>query len=193
MPLLDTNSKKIILASQSPRRIELLKKIIAEFVVHPSHIDETIHLSDPGSYVRDISRQKVMEVAPEYENGVIIGADSVVVLQNRILGKPLDRNEAIEMLSFLSGNTHEVYTGYTILDIETENIIVDHDITKVIFRLLSIDEIERYVDVAEPFDKAGSYGIQDESAVFVERIEGCFYNVMGLPVTKIYSSLRHVL
>lgn len=193
MPLYDYNSQKIILASQSPRRIELLKKIVTEFKVHASHIDETVHIDDPALYVRDISKQKVMAIAKHYDEGIIIGADSVVVLFHRILGKPGNHQEAIDMLTSLSGNTHEVYTGYTLLDRRSGEQIVDHEITKVTFRALTRDEIIKYVEVAQPFDKAGAYGIQDESAVFVERIEGCFYNVMGLPVAKIYSSLRRIV
>lgn len=193
MPLYDHNSRKIILASQSPRRIELLKKIVTEFEVHPSHIDETIHLDDPALFVRDISTQKVMAINTQYDDSIIIGADSIVVLQNRILGKPENHQQAIDMLNFLSGNTHEVYTGIAILDQRSGELTVDHEITKVTFRILTRDEITRYIDVARPFDKAGAYGIQDESAAFVERIEGCFYNVMGLPVAKLYTSLRRFL
>ncbi len=189
MPLLDTNSDLIILASRSPRRIDLLKKIIPHFQVDISDIDEDIEINDPIRYVLEISKRKVCEVAHKYDKGIIIGADSIVVRENRILGKPKDKEDAIRMLNFLSGQIHQVYTGFTILKKPSQKMITDYEVTHVKFRDLADWEILKYIEVAHPFDKAGSYGIQDESAVFVESIDGCFYNVMGLPVAKIYNSL----
>ncbi|MBD3287999.1 septum formation protein Maf [candidate division KSB1 bacterium] len=182
--------KPVVLASQSPRRIELLKKIIDQFEVQVSHVEETLDTDDPVTFVREISRRKAAEIAALFDHGIIIGADSIVVSNSRILGKPRNRDEAIEMLTFLSDRTHQVYTGFTIIENPGGKIHTDIEVTDVVFRKLKPWEIERYIDVAQPFDKAGSYGIQDESAVFVEKIDGCFYNVMGLPLTKLYNSLK---
>lgn len=190
MPMIDANSKRVILASQSPRRIELLKKIIADFDVQASHVEENMDTKDPVIFVRELSKRKASEIAAETKTGIIIGADSIVVSNGRFLGKPQNRNEAIEMLTFLSGRMHQVYTGYTIIENPGKQIVTDHEITDVVFRKLTAWEIERYIDVAQPYDKAGSYGIQDESAIFVDKINGCFYNVMGLPLTKLYNSLK---
>ena len=190
MPMIETNSKRVILASQSPRRIELLKKIIADFDVQASHVEETMETNDPVTFVCELSKRKAMEIAAETETGIIIGADSIVVSNDRILGKPQNRNEALEMLTFLSARTHQVYTGFTIIENPEAKTFTDYEVTDVVFRKLTPWEIERYVDVAHPFDKAGSYGIQDESAIFVDKINGCFYNVMGLPLTTLYNSLK---
>ena len=114
MPMIETNSKRVILATQSPRRIELLKKIIPDFDVQASHVEETMDTKDPFIFVRELSKRKAAEIAAETKTGIIIGADSIVVSNGRFLGKPQDRNEAIEMLTFLSGRTHQVYTGFEI-------------------------------------------------------------------------------
>ena len=189
MPLIDTNAKRIILASRSPRRIELLKKIISNFEIRISYIDESFEQDDPVLYVTEISKRKVYKIAQEINEGVIIGADSIVVLDSKILGKPQNEQEAIGMLNFLSGHVHQVFTGITIVEKPGNKIISDFEVTNVEFRPLATWEIEKYIRQEQPFDKAGSYGIQDGSAVFVERVEGCFYNVMGLPVTKLYKLL----
>ena len=189
MPLITTNGKRIVLASKSPRRIELLKKIFTDFDVLVSHVDENADSLDPIQFVLEISKRKALEISQQISSGIIIGADSIVVLDKKILGKPTDKNEAKWMLNFLSGRSHQVYTGFTIIDKPSDNILSEYEITTVTFRHLNSWEIERYIDVAQPFDKAGSYGIQDESAVFVEKIEGCYYNVMGLPLTKLFKSI----
>ncbi len=189
MPLINTNSKRIILASQSPRRIELLKKIIANFEVQISNIDENCNQNNPVKFVKEISKKKATNIAQNINEGIIIGADSIVVRNNKILGKPANEKEAFEMLNFLSGHTHHVYTGVTIINKPNNQIISDFEVTMVKFRTLDKWEIETYINLEHPFDKAGSYGIQDESAVFVERIEGCFYNVVGLPLAKLFKLL----
>lgn len=189
MPLLNTDGKRIILASQSPRRIDLLKKIITNFEIQISLIDEKIELTDPTQFVLEISKRKAGKIAQKIDTGIIIGADSIVVRNNKILGKPQNEQEAIWMLNFLSGHVHQVFTGFTIIEKPSNKIISDFEVTKVIFRTLEAWEIEKYVQLVRPFDKAGSYGIQDESAVFVEKVEGCFYNVMGLPLAKLFQSL----
>ncbi len=190
MPMIDTSVKRLILASQSPRRIELLKKIIANFDIQASHVEETLDTNDPITFVREISKRKATEIAEKINSGIIVGADSIVVSNGRILGKPQNKNEALEMLMLLSGRTHQVFTGFTIIETPAGEVFTDYEVTDVVFRKLTTWEIERYVQVAQPFDKAGAYGIQDESAIFVEKINGCFYNVMGLPLTKLYNSLK---
>ena len=189
MPLIDTNNKRIILASKSPRRIELLKKVISNFEIQISDVDENIEQNDPIKFVLQISKRKADKVAQNVKEGIIIGADSIVVRDGKILGKPRDKQEAIWMLNFLCNHMHQVFTGFTIIEKPSNKIISDYEVTMVKFRNLSPWEIEKYVQLERPFDKAGAYGIQDESAVFVERVEGCFYNVMGLPLAKLFKTL----
>ena len=121
---------------------------------------------------------------------MIIGADTVVVLNNQILGKPKDAKQAKEILQQLSGKTHEVYTGFAIVEKPSGEMLSEFEKTLVSFRKLADEEIDRYIQSGSPFDKAGGYGIQDQGALFVQKIDGCFYNVMGLPVTKLYQALE---
>ncbi|MBN2413858.1 septum formation inhibitor Maf [candidate division KSB1 bacterium] len=188
------NSKNIVLASQSPRRAQLLKLLGLNFQICPSHVDEdSIQIKDPVSHVLELSRAKAKEVADSLEFGLVIGADTIVVLDGQILGKPADKKEAADMLSRLSGRTHQVYTGFTVLENPGGNDMFDYEVTNVHFRDLYDWEIEGYVNTQNPFDKAGGYGIQDQSAVFADRIDGCFYNVVGFPVTKFYTRLLKML
>ena len=189
MPLLKTNNKRIILASQSPRRIDLLKKIINDFEVKISNVDENNHHSEPNKFAIDNSEQKALKIAQEIDNGIIIGADSIVVLKDKILGKPKDKDEAMYMLNLLSNEIHQVFTGFTVIEKPTNKMISNIEITKVKFRCLDSWEIDRYIEEEPPFDKAGSYGIQDGSAVFVEWIHGCYFNVVGLPLSRLYNVL----
>jgi septum formation protein len=183
--------RPLILASASPRRARLLKQIGIDFTVDPPHIDEEYNGSDPVSFARETSRRKVLEVAHRYNDALILGADTIVVLREHILGKPGDTAEAKRMLSSLSGAVHEVITGITIIERPSDTIVTDHELTRVWFRDLSADEIEDYIRSGSPFDKAGGYGIQDDhGAVFVRRVEGCYYNVVGLPLSKVHSLLR---
>lgn len=194
--LFEENTKKrIILASRSPRRQALLKQIGLSFDVIESTVEEQFDfLKTPQENVLALSFQKAFDVAQRVNNSIIIGADTVVVLDGEILGKPMDRNNAVEMLTRLSGKTHEVYTGYTILDVPSNFSQCDFEKTKVTFRTLTREEIELYVNAGSPMDKAGGYGIQDDyGAVFVTRIEGCFYNVVGFPLTKFYISIKEFL
>jgi septum formation protein len=183
-------SQKLVLASQSPRRAQLLKLVGFEFDIEPSYIDEDeIQEIDPPSHVKALSTAKAMSVGANVENGIIIGADTVVVLDEHILGKPSDEAEARDMLRRLAGQTHQVYTGFTLLEKPSHRKISDYEKTNVHFRELSDWEIERYVATQSPMDKAGAYGIQDQSAVFADRIEGCFYNVVGFPLSKFYTAM----
>ena len=188
------NSKRIILASGSPRRAQLLKMIGLQFEVMESQVPEDLNLpQEPAAHVVELSRRKALEVAKRVEEGIIIGADTIVVLGEAILGKPKDREEAKDMLSKLSGKTHRVYTGFTLLEVPSQRSLSNWEVTEVKFRELEPWEIEEYVRSGGPLDKAGAYGIQDRSAVFVEGINGCYYNVVGFPLTKFYQDFLKFL
>lgn len=181
---------KIILASASLRRQELLMRIINDFIIYPSSVDETIvkYKGKPSEYVMEIAKLKAMDTAKEFSSeDLIIGCDTVVFLEGEILTKPKDKHDAIRILKKLSGKFHEVYSGISV--IKDEEIILDYVMTKVKFKKLSEEEILRYVATGEPMDKAGAYGIQGKGGVFVEKIEGCYYNVVGLPLNKLYNLL----
>jgi len=194
MSLLNTAFCPIVLASQSPRRFELLKKIIPNFEVRISNIaEENNGVTVPWKLVEELSKKKSEYVAQQISKGIIIGADSVVVLNGKILGKPRDRHDSYKMLSLLSGKTHQVYTGFTVIKKPQHIVISDHEVTHVKFRKLETEEIEQYIESGQPVDKAGSYGIQDDAAVFVESITGCYYNVVGLPITKLFLVLKALL
>jgi septum formation protein len=178
-----------ILASRSPRRAQLLSLIGLQFRIEPSEFDESsLNETDPIKHVMKSSGAKAKDVAGRSNNGTIIGADTVVVLDGNILGKPSDEAHAIEMLHRLSGRTHEVYTGFTLIQMPEGRTVSAYERTKVHFRELEDWEIADYVDSKSPMDKAGAYGIQDQSAVFVDRIDGCFYNVVGFPLTKFFKT-----
>ena len=184
---------EIILASQSPRRKELLERMgIRSFTVMDSGVDEhEEELLPPEELVCRLSERKAEAVAQRAPAGaVVIAADTVVSLDGAILGKPADKLEAFRMLSTLSGARHQVHTGVTVMrDGEKQ---VEHETTDVTFRELSEEEIEHYLATGEPMDKAGAYGIQGYGALLVERIEGDYYNVMGLPVCRLGQMLRRV-
>jgi len=183
--------KPIILASASPRRAEILTKLGLSFTVRPSAIDENLTESlPPAEYAVKLAERKARAVAAEVPAGVIIGADTIVVLEKEMLGKPRSEAEAHEMLRRLSGRTHHVFTGFTILDRPSDRRASGVEMTEVTFRELEEAEIAAYVQSGGAMDKAGAYGIQDLSAVFAERLNGCFYNVVGFPLTRFYLTLR---
>jgi len=184
--------KKLVLASGSPRRQHLLRQIGLPFEVRESGIDEgNASAGDPVQHVSELSERKAQTVGEFFENAIIIGADTIVRIDGEILGKPADRGDAARMLRLLSGRTHEVYTGVSIVDRPSGRRVTAVEVTKVTFRPLEEDEIRDYVSTGSPMDKAGAYGIQDDmGAVFVERIDGCFYNVVGLPLSRLYVALR---
>ncbi len=183
-------SQKLILASQSPRRAQLLKQVGFEFEIVPSFIDESeIQDDDPAGTVKALSFAKAKSVAEKIDNGIVIGSDTIVVLGKDILGKPESETEAREMLRRLAGETHRVFTGFTLYEKPSHRHVSDYEVTNVHFRNLSDWEIDRYVSTKSPMDKAGAYGIQDQSAVFADRIEGCFYNVVGFPLSKFYTAM----
>ena len=179
---------ELILASQSPRRRDLLGLLRVPFTVLPADIDEKMDPTlPPQQEVARVSRLKA-EATPRDPGDVVIAADTIVVLDGQILGKPADRQEAAGMLRALSGRDHQVMTGLAVL--RDDRALVCTEITDVHFRPLTDGEILRYVDTGEPMDKAGAYGIQGYAAPFVERIRGDYYNVMGLPVCRLWQMLQ---
>lgn len=186
---------KLILASGSERRQELLKRITKHFDIIISDFDENSIFFNGvcEEYVMDISIGKALNVR-EYCSGdsVIIASDTVVFLENRVLGKPENKKTAIEMLSLLSGKVHQVYTGLVLLHTRTGRILKDYVKTDVEFSELDKNDIINYVETGEPMDKAGAYGIQGFGGVFVKQIHGCYYNVMGLPLNKLKDMLREM-
>lgn len=180
---------KYILASASPRRKELLKQIIKKFDIVPSGIDEKkIKARTPQETAVKTALAKALDVALKYDNSIVIGADTVVLLGGKVLGKPKSKKDAIKMLKELSGTTHKVITGLAIVDSKGFKVVTAHKTTKVIMRKVSDDMIAEYVESGSPMDKAGGYGIQEIEDKFIKRINGDFNNVVGLPV-KLLSKL----
>lgn len=184
--------RTLILASRSPRRQQLLRQIGIPFEVRENHLDEELDRSrSPEENVLELSRHKAEAVGRTVAEGIVVGVDTIVVLDGAMLGKPKDAGEATEMLRLLSGKEHRVYTGFTLYEVPGGRTHRDFEVTAVKFRTLDDREIAEYVRSGSPLDKAGAYGIQDDrGALFVERINGCFYNVVGLPLTKFYTSLK---
>lgn len=181
---------RIILASQSPRRRYLLSKAGLEFDVKPSHIDEEgVPFDAPAPYTCRLSFAKADKIAAQHPHSWVIGADTIVVIDGDILGKPVGLEAARTMLHRLSGQTHQVYTGYTIRCRHAERTITESVCTDVSFKRLSNAEIEWYIHTDEPFDKAGAYAIQGLGTFLVRRINGSYTNVVGLPVCEIIEHL----
>ena len=179
---------ELILASQSPRRKELLGLFHVPFTVRVADIDETMDPTRaPAEEVARVSKAKAFAV-PRSAEDVVIAADTIVVLDGRVLGKPRDEAHAAEILTALSGRDHQVMTGVTVVRGETS--LTHTEITHIHFRPLSQKEILRYVATGEPMDKAGAYGIQGGAALFAEKMQGDYYNVMGLPVCRLFEMLR---
>lgn len=180
---------KIILASASPRRKEIMELMGLDFSVCPSQCEEVITETDPKKVVMELSRQKAVDVACRAEGGdIVIGSDTVVALAGLILGKPHSREHAFSMLRSMSGLTHYVYTGVTIL--KNEQQVTFAECTEVHVAAMSDDEINAYLDLGEYKDKAGAYGIQGRFAPYITGINGDFYNVMGLPAAALYKHLK---
>lgn len=184
--------EKIILASQSPRRRELMEMLGLPFEVMVSKAEEKITGTDPAAVTEELSARKAAAVAAEIQEGIVIGADTVVALQGRILGKPADRAGADAMIRSLQGQSHMVYTGVTLIrkrDGHTEARTFSEG-TRVRVAAMSDSEIQAYLDTDEPYDKAGAYGIQGIFGKHIAGIEGDFYNVVGLPVHRLYQELK---
>ena len=184
----------IILASESPRRFELLKMIGLDFIVRPSHVEEQYkdHFT-PVEYAIDNARKKGMVVAKKSPQALVISADTIVIHKNHILEKPIDEYHAREILQGLSNSTHEVITGFGIIYLPENKSVFDFEKTKVTFRTLTQNEITAYVNSGEPLDKAGGYGAQGLGSLLIKNIDGCFYNVVGFPLTKFFVTLDKFL
>ena len=182
----------LILASSSPRRRALLESLGVNFEIVIDRVDETVEIGlSPGETVRVIAERKAESVSVQNPGRLVLAADTIVVLDDAILGKPASSSEAFRMLSSLSGRTHEVFTGVALLHSESGRKVVDHEVTEVTFSPLTKHEIETYVSGGSPMDKAGAYGIQDDrGSLFVRRISGSYHNVVGLPLNLIYRLLR---
>ena len=184
---------KIILASASPRRIKLLKKIIRKFKVIPSRVQESeISARTPEAFAVKAAIAKAEDVALKHRSSIVIGADTIVVLSKKILGKPKNKKEAIAMLKSLAGRTHKVITGIAVVDSETFEKYADYEITIVKMKKVKDKEIISYVKSGKPMDKAGSYGIQEIEEIFIGRIKGDYNNVVGLPIKKTKKLLQKI-
>ncbi|EEM03825.1 Septum formation protein Maf [Bacillus pseudomycoides] len=181
--------KKLILASGSPRRKELLELAGVPFEIVVSEIEETIGAySSPADIVMSLALQKASAVVENHEDSVVLGADTIVTYESRILGKPKDEAEAKEILQLLSGKTHEVYTGVAL--ISKEKTVTFYERTEVTFWELTEEEVDAYIGTKEPLDKAGSYGIQGKGSIFVQHIQGDYYSVVGLPIARLVRELK---
>lgn len=173
----------LILASSSPRRQELLRQIGVPFSLSPVDIDEFIQPDEtPQQYVQRLAQEKAQAASQQHPSATILGSDTCVVYQQSILGKPVNNDHAAEMLKQLSGHRHQVITAVALLNAQHQRVI--NVTTEVVFRSLSDNEIQAYIDTGEPADKAGGYGIQGLGAILVNRIEGSYSNVVGLPLTE---------
>ncbi len=205
------NLPKLILASASPRRAEILTSVGWEFTKHTADIDETeFEGENPADYVQRLAREKAVRVAESYENALVLGADTTVVIDNQIIGKPLDLDDAKRMLKMLSGNWHEVLTGIAFVKkvnssklkvqssknpkskIQNPKSIVGLQKTRVKFAEMNSAEIDFLAERGEPLDKAGAYAVQAQAALFIEEMRGDYWNVVGLPINLAYRLLREI-
>lgn len=189
------SSLKIYLASKSPRR----KKLLEQINLHPEilycHFNEEYHANQkPSTIAKKLALQKLEEAKKRNKKGILITADTIVVIKEKILGKPDSIRQAVSMLKNLSGKKHFVYTGFCVFNSLNGNMINDYEKTEVTFRKLKESEIKEYVTGGSPMDKAGAYGIQDDfGEIFIEKINGCYNNVVGLPLTKVYQAILKAL
>ena len=183
---------KFILASSSPRRRELLLRLQTPFDIILPDVDESIIPPEgsPETYCTALAELKANDISQHYPNNLVIGSDTIVVLDNNIMGKPEDKTMAQNMLDTLSGKTHHVYTGVCLKWADKNIHHLFAEITLVTFRKLSEEDINHYIKSFPPYDKAGAYGIQDWSAVFVKEIKGCYDNVVGFPISRFYEELK---
>ncbi|MBR5048546.1 MAG: septum formation inhibitor Maf [Erysipelotrichaceae bacterium] len=183
--------KKIILASASPRRRELMEMLGYDFEVIVSDVDETLRKGlSPAGQVKDLAYRKARAVFDQHRDAIVIGADTIVLVDDRILGKPHSEKEAEEMMKLLRGREHLVITGVAVLCDRKEHHFSEE--SKVFFENITNEEIARYVRTAEPYDKAGAYAIQGWAGRYISRIEGDYYNIVGLPVSKLYGKLKRM-
>ena len=189
----ELNREKLILASRSPRRAEILQAVAWEFEAITAGIDETLlPAEDAVTYVKRLAVTKAKAVAAKVQRGLVLGADTTVVVEGEILGQPGDAENARRMLSLLSGKWHEVITGVALVRAESKRSIVDHVVTRVRFSEMSDEEIAWYAASGEPFDKAGAYAIQGLASLFVEEVDGEYFNIVGLPIRKVYELTKRI-
>ena len=190
MPL----SSPVVLASRSPRRLALLSQIGLTVRVIVSDVPEELDPAlTPEANAEALACLKAQHVARDIADGIVLGADTIVVLDHHVLGKPVDEADAERMLMLLSGRTHTVYTGFALVHRPSGRTISGVEATQVTFRTLPVEEVRSYIRGGSPMDKAGSYGIQDDyGAVFVTRIEGCYYNVVGLPLARVHEAMKQL-
>lgn len=190
-----SSSIPVFLASKSPRRRKLLKQLNIKFKSFSVEMDEKIHTNEkPSNSVLRLSKEKLGLAKLKVKKGIVITADTIVVLNKTVLGKPKNKKDAFRILKLLSGKTHFVYTGYSIFNFTNNKTISEYEKTEVTFRDLTDEEIKEYINGGSPMDKAGAYGIQDDfGAVFINKINGCYYNVVGLPLAKFYHALLRIL
>ena len=183
---------KFILASSSPRRRDLLLRLQTPFDIILPNVDESMIAPDgnPETYCTSLAELKANDISQHYPDMLVIGADTIVVLDDLILGKPDDKAQAQEMLETLSGKPHHVYTGICLKWAKKNIHHMFVEITMVTFRELELSDISYYIESCPPYDKAGAYGIQDWSAVFVKGIKGCYDNVVGFPISRFYQELK---
>ena len=195
MSELTLNPLRLVLASASPRRAALLSQIGLMFEIRPSDVVEPPHSTYSGKRVDEVTQElallKARAVVQHCDEGVIIGADTLVSLDGKLLGKPTDDVDAMKMLTQLSGTSHEVVTGVALIDASTGRTVAWAEKTQVYFRKLHSTEIADYIASGEASDKAGAYGIQERGAAFVRRIEGCYFNVVGLPLASLVENLSN--
>lgn len=184
--------RELVLASSSPRRRELLKQLGLDFdtLVYP--VDESPPANKPNisEIVEALAERKALATARVLDDGLVIAADTVVVWRGQVLGKPADDEDAVKMLQCLQGDFHDVYTGLALVAASTGKVLTGHEKTRVFFKALSEEEIRLYVATGEPGDKAGAYAVQGLAAVFVESLEGCYTNVVGLPLARLGEMLK---
>ncbi len=182
---------KIILASSSPRRKEILENTNVKFDIIKSEIDEVILDNElPSQVVMRLAFEKCIDIAAKHRESLVIGADTVVVLDDIILGKPKDIDEAIAMITQLSGKTHQVITGISLINLTANKKIIDYVVSNVKFKDLSAEDIKDYIQTNESLDKAGAYGIQGYGALLVEEIQGDYFNIVGLPISRLSDLLK---
>jgi septum formation protein len=186
--------RKLILGSSSPRRAQILKEAGVDFEVRmPPEVEEDAPWSDPVKHVLSLSRAKAESVARQVKEGIVLGADTIVVLNGEILGKPKDKSDAFAILTRLGGKTHTVFTGITLISNDDHRILSDYDSTQVEFNQLDREKIESYIATGEPMDKAGAYGIQGMGSFLVKGIRGSLDNVIGLPTEKLKEMLIRII
>lgn len=183
--------RKIILASKSERRKMLLTQIGLEFEIRESAYEEDMSaLSNPHELAKFLALGKAQDIAKYYDDAIIIGADTFVFYEGNFIGKPKNKEDAKKILTNFSGNTHDIVTGLAIIDTKTKTVVTDYGEAKVTFRTLTTEEIDDYIATGEPMDKAGAYGLMNRAAVLIEKVDGDFYSVIGLPLNKLHVALK---